>query len=154
MAKQFRLSISLLMAIVLCISADIAIVKSLWYRSDPSAVVAMATLPMINILLLALPKMRRWGEAGPFWLGFEAIGWAMVLLVALFGWFRDDPFFYPLEWIDRYEPFPLGSVRETALLISFCVILYTPPQVLAAVLGGRLLARYRVVIEHRPEDVR
>jgi hypothetical protein len=107
---------------------------------------------MINLLLLALPNLRRWGDAGPFWLGFEVIGWAMLLLVAIFGWFLDDPFFYPLEWINRHEPFPLGSVPETALLISFCAIFYTASQVLAAVIGGRLLSRYRVVIERRPEE--
>jgi ABC-type proline/glycine betaine transport system permease subunit len=150
MAARNRFSIAVLMAVVFFVAVDFAIVRAFWTSPEPlGLVVSLTTLPMINLLLLVLPKLSRRGGDRSFWLGFEAVGWLMVIGVVLLGWFQADPFFAPIDWVNQHDPFEHGSVPETAFLITFVVLFYTTPQVLAAMFGGRLLARYRVVIDRR-----
>jgi hypothetical protein len=148
MIPMRRFSIGLLMAVIFFVAADFAIVRALWDTNEP-LVVAVITLPMINLLLMVLPGARRGRDRRPFWLGFEAAGWMMVVLFASLAWFFVDTFFYPIEWIDNHDSLLSGSPTETAFLICCCVVIYTPPQVLGAMVGGWLSAGYRLVIERR-----
>jgi hypothetical protein len=146
MLTRKRFSIALLMAIVFLVAADFAIVRALWDTNDPIVVTAIVTLPTVNLLLLALPKVKRGRETRPFWLGFEAVGWMAVILVALLAWAFDMTIFDPLTWIDDHDPFQHGSAAEIAFLISSAVVLYSTPQWISATIGGWIWARYRLVL--------
>jgi hypothetical protein len=148
MIQTRRFSIGLLMAVIFFVAADFAIVRALWGTNEP-LIVAIITLPMINLLLMVLPGARRGRDLRPFWLGFEAAGWMMVVLFASLASFFEDAFLYPIEWIDMHDSLLSGSPTEFAFLISSSVVIYTIPQVLAAMVGGWLSSRYRVVIQRR-----
>src|SRR4051812_41266380 len=98
MAMIPRVSIGLMMAIVFLVAAEFAIVKSLWNTSY--AAIAVVTLPMINLLVLALPRVQDGEPVAYFWRGFEAGGWLMALLVGLLGWIGERRFFWPTEFVD------------------------------------------------------
>ncbi len=152
MAAPGRLSIGLLMAVVFFVAADFAIVRALWESPTPWIEIAVTTLPMVNLLLLALPRLAR-GKARPFWAGFEAVGWPVVLAVAFVGWCEYKPFFEPINWVNKHDPFANGSTSEIACLISFAVVFYTAPMLLAAAIAGRLSTRYWGVVERRASTV-
>jgi hypothetical protein len=145
MAARARFSIALLMAVVFFVAADFAIVRAFWDSRGPQAAIAVITLPMINLLLLFLPKLKRGGDARPFWLGFEVVGWSIVLLFVLVGWFFEEVFFAPAVYsISLLDPFPENVALNVAFEISFAVPFYTIPQVLAASVGGWLSARCQI----------
>ncbi len=87
MVVRPRFSIFLLMAIVFFVATDIAIGRSLWDSPDPYVEIAVTTLPMINLLLLSLPKLRRSDSSRLYWMGFQIVGWLGVILVTLLCWF-------------------------------------------------------------------
>lgn len=150
MAVQKRFSIAKLMAVVFLVAADFAIVREVWQWPVPSVGIAVVTLPTINVLLLAIQGLRRGRASRAYWVGFEAAGWAMVLLSAALGWTIPDPFFAPIDWIGRHDPFTPGTAPKVAFLITFAVVLYSAPPLLAAWLVGRFSSRYRLVIQRRP----
>jgi uncharacterized membrane protein len=152
MVLKKRFSIGFLMAIVFFVATDFAIVRAFWGADYHLISIALASLPMLNLLLLVLPKLRRTETSRMFWLGFEAIGWLMMILVVLVGWFEGNSFFSPIGWVAQFDLFPSRSIRQTVLLVTFTVLFYNTPQVLAAMIGGRLSARYRVIIERRPRS--
>src|SRR3954454_20417230 len=101
MAVSQRFSIGLLMAVIVLVAADFAIVRALWGSPGPHVDVAIVTLPMANMLLLATPKMRASSTTRPFWVGFVIVGWPMVLAVAILAWHFSDTFFRPIDWLDK-----------------------------------------------------
>ena len=142
-----RISIGFLMAVVGLIAADFAIVRGLW--NDPArAMVAVVTLPMVNILILAAPGLRRAHPGRPYWLGFVVVGGLVTLLAGLACAALPETFFLPFA--------PLRPVFERLaenlrpmLGIALTVLIYTPTLLLPAVVAGKLSARYRLVIERR-----
>jgi hypothetical protein len=56
--------------------------------------------------------------------------------------------FWPLNPVERMIPSP-RSDAGLAILISVAVVLYTTPQLLVALLAGRLSSKYRIIIERR-----
>jgi hypothetical protein len=148
MAIAGRFTIGTLMAVVFLVAADFAIVRALWGTSGPLVGVAIVTLPMIDVLLLAIPHLRKSNPTRPYWGGFQVAGWIGVLTSGLLAWGCPDAFFWPITLMDRWLESP-RSDASSALLIAFAVVVYTPTQLLMALLGGRLSATYRIVIERR-----
>jgi hypothetical protein len=149
MIRNRRFSIALLMAVVFFVAADFAIVKAYWWTSGPQVAIAVTTLPMINLLLLALPRVEAGREGRRFWAGFEVAGWIMVLIFGACNWIFLDDFLAPIEWIDRQRWFARNSPAGNAFIISCGVVIYTAPQLLAAMIGGWLAMGYRLVIVRR-----
>jgi hypothetical protein len=149
MAIARRFTIGTLMAVIFLVAADFAIVRALWWTSGPQLEVAVVTLPMIDLLLLTMPKLRSSHPTRPFWGGFQGAGWIGVLTSGLLTLGCPDTFFWPITVVNRWLVFPQPDARSVALLISFAVVVYTAPQLLMALLGGRLSATYRIVIERR-----
>ncbi len=148
MAVHKRISIRLLMAVIFYLAADFAIIRAALDSSGPHFGVAIVVLPFMNLLLLNAPRLRVGGKTRLFWIGFETVGWALLFLVGCFAWNSPDSFFRPIDWIDKHLP-AVGEVENFALQIVFALIFYTAPQLLAALLAGRLTANYRVKIERR-----
>ena len=140
-----RFSIALLMKIVFLVAVDIALVRASWNVPGYLSVIFVITLPMMNLLLLCLRRARRGQDARPFWLGFEAGGWGMVLLVSSFTSMFPEFFLFPLNWLRDHIYSPQSPVK-LVILITFAVVAYTIPQLLVATLVGRLSTRYRVVV--------
>ena len=147
MASMKRFSIALLMTVVLLVAVDIAILKASWNAPAPAGAIAVITLPMVNLLVSCARRARKGQASRSFWLGFEAAGWSMVMLIASCSWMSPGFYLFPLSWLaDRNGPITLV---ELVFFIYFAVVAYTIPQILVATLAGRLVARYRVVIERR-----
>lgn len=148
MAVARRFTIGMLMAVVFLIAADFGIVRALWDTAGPQVEVAVVTLPMIDLLLLTMPNLRRSDATRPFWNGFQAVGWIMVLVFGLLTGVCPDTFFWPINFVDQMILSPRSAVGMT-LVISYVVVLYTTPQLLLALLAGQLSSKYRIVIERR-----
>jgi hypothetical protein len=87
MAVARRFTIRMLMAVVALAAADFGIVRALWPTIGPEVGVAIVTLPMIDLLVLTMPKLRRSNATRPFWGGFQAVGCIGVLISGLLGLF-------------------------------------------------------------------
>ena len=96
------------------------------------------------------PATFRCGREGRrFWASFEVAGWTMVLVVgACTGIFRNE-FLAPIVWISQESWFEPNSAAGLALEITCAVVIYTTPQVLAAMVAGLLAEGYRLVIARR-----
>lgn len=136
------------MSVVLLVAVDFAIVRALWDTNGPQVGIAIFTLPMVSLLTLALPHLRANHAARPFWLGFELIGGTMVAFVAFVAWFHPHTFFWPMSLIERNIP-QWHEEARLGLSITCGVLLYTTPQLLAALIAGWLSGRYRVILERR-----
>jgi hypothetical protein len=83
MAVARRFTIGMLTAVVFLIAADFGIVRALWDTPGPQVGVAIVTLPMIDLLLLFVPKLQRSNPTRPYWVGFQVVGWTGVLTAGL-----------------------------------------------------------------------
>jgi hypothetical protein len=149
MIQTRRFSIALLMAVVFFVAADFAIVRAYWNAPGPEVAVAVTTLPMINLLLLALPRLRAGREDRRFWAGFQVAGWMMVLVFGACNWIFEDDFIAPIVWISQQGWFAPNSPAGLAFNIACGVVIYTLPQLLAAMVGGWLALGYRLVMVRR-----
>ena len=151
MAIARHFSIRLLMMAILLIAVDFAIVPKLnggSFRIYPAT--AVAILPMINLLILTLPRLRKRSKTRLYWSGFHGVGWLMVLMIGYLTAHDPNVFFAPVSWLEIHPP---AILRETDLtipvLFTLIIILYTTPQLLAAQLAGWLFVRYCLVNERR-----
>lgn len=145
MARKPRISIGLLMTIIGLVAVDFAVLHSLYERTFIGFHVAFVVGPMINLLLVVAPRLRRGRPTRPYWWGFEIGGWLMVGVMGDLTVAAPIQLFAPLEWLNRSIQSLNGLVGATIELAA-AVLLYTPLQVLPALLAARLLARYRVAI--------
>jgi hypothetical protein len=143
MIGKSRLSISTIMVVISVAAADCAI-----FREDNSGFALV--LPMANLLGFGVWRWKRRRSAQPFWVGFEVVGWASLGLVLLWQWydrnFSDTTVFYrPIIWLEQHKW--ISEDGPVQLVIAYCVMFgfYNLPQLPAAMLGGFLSARYRVV---------
>jgi hypothetical protein len=144
MTVATRISIGTLMAVVFFVAVDFGIVRALW-ETSPHVAVAIVTLPMINLLLLTVPKLRKGTATRPFWAGFQAVGWAAVLAVGDLALCHPDTLFWPIDLLET-NPWFKDQDAHLTFLITVAVVLYTTPQLLVALAAGRLSAKYRVVV--------
>jgi hypothetical protein len=133
------------MTVVFFVAADFAILRALW-ETDEAGAAAIITLPMINLLILTLPRLK--GGIRLFWVGFQAVGCIMTLVFGYLAWFDVKWFFWPGRFIERFVV-GMDLFGAYTIIFSWVVILYTTPLVLLAALGGWLSARYRVTVGRR-----
>jgi hypothetical protein len=62
-------------------------------------------LPTANLLLLASPKLSKGNATKSFRFGFEAVGWAMVLVFGHLAWHHPQTLFWPIDALDRKRSF-------------------------------------------------
>lgn len=145
--RKPRVSIAVLMAAVAIVAADFAIVAKAYRTGNVNIplIIILPSLPTWSVLVLSLiliaSDLRRYGEAGPFALGFVAIGSGAVALT-LIGFALDTrTFLKPFDWVFGWVA---GGVANTSggtyVLPVLVFTIWTPPQLLVACLGG-LLAR-------------
>lgn len=138
-ARKGRFSIAWLMAIISLIAFDIATLRAAYPARGPSpspAFLAMV-LPLANVMLLAPPRLRPSCPTRRFWIGFEIVGCALVLVLAYMDRYQKPTLYYPLGTVDRHFG-PIDSMAYAAWALSFCTLTTTPPLLLLAWLGGRL----------------
>jgi hypothetical protein len=137
-------SIARMMIIVSFIAIDIALVRSAWvhYHSvlGRSPGYLAIVLPMANLLLIVLPRLRRDHPARSFWIGFEVVGWGVILILGYMDARAKSILFIPYEWLRSFDFFPPHSAPDIAIVETFFVAVHTPPQLLLAFMGGRLAA--------------
>jgi hypothetical protein len=150
-----RFSIAGLMALTALIALDCLATRTAWDVDDIRvAMLYFGELPWLNVLLIGLTVLRgrqRRGEPAAFFVGFEAVGWAVLLLSVIL------IFAFPLvcdaviEGLNqRLAPLmiampPVGYVAGLAIAMTTLAL----PQLIAAVAGGLLHRRYPVRIERR-----
>ena len=134
-----RFSIALTMTIISLIAADMALVKASFTRGGwPFPALLVITLPMANLMLLSASRLRPGRPGRWFWIGFDATGVALIFLSIYLDLNFKDQFVEPIEWVMELGIFPLGSPSDDALALGFTLVAYTPPQLLAAWIVGRL----------------
>jgi hypothetical protein len=143
MAAKGRFSIAWLMVIVSFLAIDIALVRAAYLRKSaygPSAGYLAIVLPMANILLLVLPRVRSDVARRWHWIGFEIVGWVVIAILGSLDQYKKKILFIPYEWFQSFHFYPDLSVPDLALVYTFFVVTHTPPQLLLAFLGGRIAA--------------
>jgi hypothetical protein len=144
MAAKGRFSIALMMLLVTFIAVDIALVQSALVDTHStlgrSAGYMAIVLPMANLLLLFLPRLSRDHLARSFWLGFEGVGWGVILILGYMDEHAKSILFIPYHWYRSFDFFPPESASDVAIVFPFFVFVHTPPQLLLAFLGGRFAA--------------
>lgn len=138
---QKRLSVSFLMMVVLVVAVDFAVFRYLDHLQAPRNA-AIVSLPMISLLVLTAPCVRR----GPFWVGFQAVGWITTFVLGSLAWADVYWLHLPLIWTQRLLPRfevevnRLGDPLASVIFLSYDTGLYTTPQILLALLGGWVAA--------------
>ena len=153
MTGKSRFSIATLMIVILVVAVDFGLGKLVWPNWGKEV---LMVLPMINLLLFCLPRLRRGRKGRCFWVGFEGVGWAMMGSILLMIWLRFEPviyLFYAAFWTVSKLPIDKAGNAADMVAIGFFIPISLIPLVLVASIGGWLSNRYRVVIERRPEGV-
>jgi hypothetical protein len=141
MARRETHSIALLMTIIGLLALNFGLMR--WAfggrsRSPSPAFLAMV-LPMADLMILALPRLRPSYAHCGFWLGFEAAGVASIAVLAHMDRQDKDMLFYPLELVGQHFG-PVNSLSYAIDGSTFCTLVFWPPQLLLAWLVGRLVA--------------
>jgi hypothetical protein len=143
------------MALIALVALDCLATRAAWDVDDIRvAMLYFGDLPWLNVLLIGLTLLRgqrQRGEPAAFLVGFEAVGWAVLLLsVILIFAFPSvcDAIIGRLN--QRLAPLmiampPVGYVAGIAVAMTILAL----PQLVACVAGGLLHRRYRVRIERR-----
>jgi hypothetical protein len=134
-------TISLLMAAVFLVAIGIALVSSLEHN-EHARDAAIITLPMISLLLLTFPRLKKANE--PFLVGFQGAGWLATLMFGYLAWIAHPGFFWPASLPEKVLPGISDRINalgdSAAAMIFFAVIhlIYTTPLVLISVVSGYL----------------
>ena len=142
-AFQKSFTVAFLMAVVFVVAADFAVFRYLDEFEHPRDA-AIVTLPMITLLILTIPRVRR----GPFWIGLQAAGWISTLLFGYLEWADVRWFHWPLiltqQVLPRFEDEvnKLGDLPASAIFFTYITVLYTTPLILLSLLGGWIAARW------------
>ena len=144
MVAKARFSIAWLMVFVSFLAIDIALVRAAYLRMSaygPSAGYLALVLPMANILLLILPRLRSDVSRRWYWIGFQLVGWVVIAILGYLDQYYKMVLFIPYEWLRSFHFYPELSLPDLVITYIFFVVTHTPPQLLLAFLGGRLTAR-------------
>jgi hypothetical protein len=149
MAGKGRFSIGTLMVVILFVAADCAVVRAIFWDLA-IARWTILVIPMLNILLVGLIRMKQRRETRGFWIGFESVGWLLIGLLSIICRYDLALATAPVDWLE--DQGWLSDNRPSDLVLSLLAVatMYTIPQLLTASIAGWLLNRYRVVIERRP----
>ena len=144
-----HVSIRLLMVIIGLIAADLGIVRTLGDGGPTWILFACATFPMINLLLIVTPRLRRGCATRPYWLGFETAGAVAVVVVGWLYWFLPfETFLWPILRIHDWV-LPLNDFVGVTIEITSAAAFYFAGQLLMAAIRAQLSARYRLHIVRR-----
>jgi hypothetical protein len=153
--KRYRGSMAAMMGAVAMVALDFSVMHSFdpsGTDSLPHLLFATGVMPVVSLLvlvgLIALPRVVRTGELGPFLIGFEAFGCAAVFAFVTFYSIATRSFMNGAEAIAAScRPFFVsyaGELPEWAgvfLEFGLATVLFSVPQVLVALLGGWLARR-------------
>jgi hypothetical protein len=142
MAHPKRFSIAFLMAITFLTALYFSILNYL-DNFEHSRDAAIITLPIISLLILTVPRMRK----GPFWIGVQATGWIIASIAGYIAWADIDWLALPLEWTLRLCPgfegavLRLGDAPAAIIFYAYIAFVYTTPMIVLSLMGGWLAAR-------------
>jgi hypothetical protein len=140
------------MLVILILAVNLAVLRAVYGLKLGFSI--LMVLPTINFLLFGLLRIGRGRADRPFWVGFDVAGSLMVVLLFLLDWgyyrFDWDFFIFPLVWLRLNNWTSEVGPGEPAITYGFCFLIYTVPQLLAALIAGGLSARYRIVRRHPP----
>lgn len=149
--KLPRLSIAWIMAVIIVVAADLAAGRALVRTGLLLGVlVAFGTLPMATMLVLGIPSLvrvsREPGKSRPFLMGFEAVGWAVLLAYTGGAVLSAESVAGSLEWVGWVIEFIPVGLRDTILGEVLFMLLILLPQLAAAPMGGWLNRKFKVRI--------
>jgi hypothetical protein len=137
------------MVLIVALALDCLAVRSILDSRDVFSVSAVFLgLPMATVLLV-LPVLglnRRQTHPGPFLVGFEIVGWTVLMILVAACWLTSPVNGFLAETI-RQNPY------AHAMHGIVVIVLFTTPQLVVAMLGGLVTRRYRVVVERRSPPV-
>jgi hypothetical protein len=157
--KLLRFSIAWIMAMIAIVAIDFAVIRCLdGTDSLIVKVILIGSIPMASILVLGLPSLIRRitsrGKHRPFLVGFEAVGWTILLL------YTGGAILFPesvATAIDSAGELLIGPTghedhpawRSTVLFLGVMMLLL--PQLVAALIGGWLnqTSEIRITIRRR-----
>jgi hypothetical protein len=140
--RRFRCRIAGLMAVVALAALDCAAVRSpLSGRPLTETLLLLGGLPMANVLafglLLLLLESPGRGACRPWLVGFETVGWSVLLLYAFCAFYHPEALrggvVGALSWLNALGN-PVFLAAAVAVLIS--------PQLSLAMLGGWLNRKF------------
>ena len=150
-----RFSIAALMALTAVVAVDCLLNRLAWHPWNATGILFFfGGLPMFNILAIGLlfltRKMRR-GESATFLVGFEVVGWFLLLLS---GWAAGVVADEAVDILGRFTLplMPLAGVAPPlglAVAQGLVMVMLTVPLVIVATAGGLVNRRYRIRIERR-----
>ena len=146
-----HVSIRLLMVMIGLIAVDLGIVRALSDGGPTWPMFAFVTFPMINLLIIVAPRLRRGSATRPYYLGFALGGWAAVVGVGWLYWLLPlSTFFWPIVWVHALVR-SLNDFAGFTIEIASAVAFYFAGQLFPALMVGKLSAQYRisVAIERR-----
>ena len=151
--KRARFQIALLMAGVAAVAINLAVWRSIDWANAAGGLshffFACGAMPMASLLtlvaLIATPSLLRRGLVSPFVVGFEAVGWAVVFTFMTCYSVAPWALLSYAELIGAYtRPVFERYLADTPNWVGFYVelgagvIIFSPPQLLVALLGGWL----------------
>ncbi len=151
--KRARFPIAALMAAVVAVAINLAVWRSIELTSVDGGMshffFACGAMPMASLLILvALPRaasVMRGDPVSPFLLGFEASGWATVFAFVTCSSIAPSVLLRFVELIGPYtrpvfERYLADTPSWAGLYIELGlgVIIFSPPQLLVALVGGWL----------------
>ena len=137
-----RFSIGKLMAVVCLIACDFGIMRFLFTTTPLFH--ALVLLPMLNVMLLSIPGLRKPQPKRRFWITFEVVGLTFQLLITFLLWYDFESCVRPLNAFEYSLP---KMDEPTKILLEILVIVITTwtPQLLLAWIVAELVSRYRIV---------
>ncbi|HEV3163427.1 MAG TPA: hypothetical protein VGZ22_05260 [Isosphaeraceae bacterium] len=158
--RRIRFSIAGLMAFSLVIALECVALRvvATWRGADEF--LELGLLPMLNLLALGLfliaRQVRTRGESQPFLLGFEVIGWPVVMAFALIAMTNETLILKyiefaaaPIERVFDLLDADYNLVVWQALSGLFVAIILFLPQALLALAGGWITQKLGLVITRR-----
>ena len=153
--KQFRAPIAGLMAVVVAVANNLAVMRSYDTNSPyslPHFLFACGILPMASLLiLLALMStvdVQRGRLLAPFLVGFEVAGWAAVFAFLTYYSIATASALRTMETLAAWiRPLLVTHLQTSPIWLpmilefGFAKLLFTLPQLLLALLGGWLARR-------------
>ncbi|WP_422931903.1 hypothetical protein [Singulisphaera sp. PoT] len=143
-ARSKSFSLATLMILVSLVAVDGAVLKYCWGIKN-AAETAIVTLPMANLLLMTVPRLK--GNTGAYWGGFHLAGWLSILGIGCIAWY-ENLWLWPVNQFVRIlsgQGMTMESMGPTAffgVIIAFVIVLYTSPLILLSMLAASISASW------------
>jgi ABC-type proline/glycine betaine transport system permease subunit len=156
--KMIKFSLKTMMAAILIIGVNLGLVVVLYKAEDPTlflVVIVYAGIPSLTLLALALAKVAsglwRQGKSPEFSTGYLLAGSIATfgIMIAISDHYRFiDIMGYGSEWMEWIFPSSSWSMHrrpgflDEAIFLSISLVKFALPQIVPALIGGGLAARY------------